>query len=208
MYNASVVPYKPKRDMAGPAIDSNNDIVPPLDYSFCRLTKPTDVYDETPRMNSPRKVKTQKAESGKSNSRCLRLNNNALTEIDSLIEVASTLFEKPSDIAWLDLSFNELTAINPAITELKNLQILYLHGNQISSLAEIEKLKSLTNLRKLTLHGNAVENEENYRYYVLSILPNLQELDFSCVTRNDRRTAETWRKMGHAKKKKNKAVEN
>lgn len=64
-------------------------------------------------MNSPRKVKFQKAASGKSNSRCLRLNNNALTEIDSLIEVASTLFEKPSDIAWLDLSFNELTTINP-----------------------------------------------------------------------------------------------
>jgi Leucine-rich repeat (LRR) protein len=44
------------------------------------------------------------------------------------------------------------------VTEFENLQILYLHGNLIKDLKEIEKLNVMKSLRKLTLHGNPVEN--------------------------------------------------
>ena len=41
-----------------------------------------------------------------------------------------------------------------------NLQILYLHGNQINDMKEVEKLAKISTLKKLSLHGNPVENEK------------------------------------------------
>lgn len=46
------------------------------------------------------------------------------------------------------------------ITEFENLQILYLHGNMIKDMKEIEKLSVMKSLRKLTFHGNPVENSK------------------------------------------------
>ena len=38
-----------------------------------------------------------------------------------------------------------------------NLQILYLHGNQINEIKEVDKLGDITTLKKLCLHGNPIE---------------------------------------------------
>ena len=35
--------------------------------------------------------------------------------------------------------------------------MLYLHGNNIGRLVEVDKLSGLANLRLLTLHGNPIE---------------------------------------------------
>lgn len=67
--------------------------------------------DEEPRL-SPRKDACT-AESGKSLSRCLRLNNNSLQNIERLGEIINAKFENPKNIAWIDLSFNELTTVDP-----------------------------------------------------------------------------------------------
>jgi len=46
------------------------------------------------------------------------------------------------------------------ILDFPDLQILYLHGNAISDMKEVEKLTMLKNLKKLSLHGNPLENEK------------------------------------------------
>jgi len=40
--------------------------------------------------------------------------------------------------------------------EFPSLQILYLHGNSIKDITEVDKLAKLQMLRKLALHGNAM----------------------------------------------------
>ncbi len=45
--------------------------------------------------------------------------------------MALDVVEYPEDIAWLDLSFNEITTINDDILEFPALKMIYLHGNKI-----------------------------------------------------------------------------
>lgn len=113
------------------------------------------------------------------------------------------------------------------LTTFRALRSLQLHGNSISSLAEVDKLGVLPQLRRLTLHGNPMEEQRGYRYprggallprreqgesphaplkpcsprsYVLSLLPHLTSLDFSGVTKQDREDAANAR-LQHGKKK-------
>ena len=77
--------------------------------------------------------------------------------------------------------------------------MLYLHGNNIRRAAEIDKLSELLRLRSLTLHGNPVESLDDYRMCVLAKLPQLMNIDFSAVTKQDRRSIEVWSKSGAKK---------
>lgn len=52
----------------------------------------------------------------KSRSKCFKLNNNCLPDVKEIKIVAAELFENVDDIAWLDLSFNELTKIDDVST--------------------------------------------------------------------------------------------
>lgn len=81
--------------------------------------------------------------------------------------------------------------------------MLYLHGNCIERIQEIDKLADLNELRSLTLHRNPVEDsDKGYRQYVLSRLPLLKNFDFSGVTKSDRACAETWSQMYKKKRQK------
>ena len=73
--------------------------------------------------------------------------------------------------------------------------MLYLHGNNIGRIAEVDKLSTLDRLKSLTLHGNHIESNAGYRQYIICRLPQLQTFDFSGVTKSDRATAQTWRTM-------------
>ena len=79
--------------------------------------------------------------------------------------------------------------------------MLYFHGNNITSLAQVNKLSQLSMLRTLTLHGNPIEIDDAYKQHVLSILPNLQTFDFSGITKSDRATADNWSKLNPPKRK-------
>ncbi|XP_066894904.1 transmembrane O-methyltransferase homolog isoform X2 [Kogia breviceps] len=111
------------------------------------------------------------AKSGKSMSQSLWLNNNVLNDLRDFNHVVSQLLEHPENLAWIDLSFNDLTSIDPVLTTFFNLSVLYLHGNSIQRLGEVNKLAVLPRLRSLTLHGNPIEEEKGYRAQVGTMSP-------------------------------------
>ncbi|KAM5223557.1 leucine-rich repeat-containing protein 51 isoform 3-T3 [Hipposideros larvatus] len=143
---------------------------------------PTDLISEEPRTGL-RPLRHSK--SGKSLTQSLWLNNNVLNELRDFNHVISQLLEYPENLAWIDLSFNDLTSIDPVLTTLFNLSVLYLHGNSIHRLGEVNKLAILPRLRSLTLHGNPIEEEKGY----------------SGITKADRTTAEVWKRMNIKPKK-------
>lgn len=113
-------------------------------------------------------------------------NYNNLTDLATIDSFVNISFEKPDFIAWLDVSFNQIQHISNELLSLTNLKILYLHGNKIQFLIEVGKLKSLKKLKTLTLHGNPVENIPNYRLHVIKLIPQLTNLDFSVISRDER----------------------
>lgn len=83
------------------------------------------------------------------------------------------------------------------VSSFDGLKCLYLHGNKIRNLAEIERLKGLKNLTSLTLHGNPIENLVGFRHYIVAKLPNLKHLNFSGISKAERQTAITWTKSNN-----------
>ncbi|XP_010892011.2 leucine rich repeat containing 51 [Esox lucius] len=165
----------------------------PVDLSFKCLNSMTDALMEEPNQGlRPLKRNAEK----KFCSRSLRLNNNTITELSGFNNTVSALLSEPSQLAWVDLSFNDISNIDPVLTELKELRMLYLHGNSICKLSEVDKLGVLPFLHTLTLHGNTLENDRGYRGYVIAALPHLKTLDFSGVTREERIMAQIWHQPG------------
>lgn len=103
--------------------------------------------------------------------------------------LAHKVLDDPTNLSWLDLSFNEIEQIGDDIINFPNLKIFYLHGNNISNINDVVKLKKLQTLRSLTLHGNPIENLPYYRGYIVHILPQLSALDFSAVLSAERKRA-------------------
>uniref|UniRef100_A0A7S2WXG2 Leucine-rich repeat-containing protein 51 n=1 Tax=Rhizochromulina marina TaxID=1034831 RepID=A0A7S2WXG2_9STRA len=119
---------------------------------------------------------------------CIRLANNAIEDLTPLYQGVSTVFIHPALIKWIDLSFNNIKLIGEALALFTELNVLYLHANGIENLKDLKPLQSF-NLRSLTLHGNPVEEKKNYRLFVVNLIPSLNQLDFSPITRQDRETA-------------------
>ncbi|XP_021264694.1 leucine-rich repeat-containing protein 51-like [Numida meleagris] len=122
----------------------------------------------------------------------LRLPYTGLSSLGGLPPALQRLLAAPTQLRWLDLSFNRLTAIDPVLATLGGLQSLHLHGNAVSCLSEVDKLAALARLRRLTLYGNPMEEERGYRRYVLALLPQLSTLDFSAVTQQERSEVALW----------------
>lgn len=51
-----------------------------------------------------------------------------------------------------------------ALLDFQELRVLYLHGNCIRSLSDVDKLGKLPNLHTITLHGNPIESRQIYRW--------------------------------------------
>lgn len=84
-----------------------------------------------------------------------------------------------------------------------SLKTIYLHGNHIDNVAEIDKLAGLPNLKSLSCHGNPIEHIKGYKNYILSNLPQIQKLDFTTITKADRELSNNWnRKFGARFRKK------
>lgn len=135
----------------------------------------------------------------KLNSTSLRVCNNHLSSLKGLDRVVHHVLDDPTQLMWLDASSNQLATIEDVLLNFPNLQVLYLHGNAISSLHDVLKLSKLTKLTKLTLHGNPISEQRDYKLWVAAHLPNLRNLDFSAITRVERDKVQAWWRS-HAKK--------
>ena len=119
-------------------------------------------------------------------STAIRLNNNTLSDLADLQSVMSSILVNWQWLAWIDLSFNDISVIDVCFSSFPELRLIYLHGNAIEKIGEIDKLKNVRHLHTLTLHGNPIEMSENYRFHVLKKLPHLKTLDFSAVTKQEK----------------------
>ncbi|KAM9336654.1 leucine-rich repeat-containing protein 51-like [Symphorus nematophorus] len=156
---------------------------PPVDLSFNDLNQVTDALSVVPRCGlRPLKKNSQ----GKYPSRTLRLSNNNIQHLICLQEVASHFLAQPSRLGCLDLSFNKIPCIDPVLCELSELRVLYLHGNAIWNLSEVDQLGKLQYLHTITLHGNNIAIHKGYRKHVIAALPKLKHMDFSAVTTDER----------------------
>jgi Leucine-rich repeat (LRR) protein len=89
------------------------------------------------------------------------------------------------NIAKLDLSYNLLTNVD-YITDLKKLEILFLHFNNIANVKLLEDFNYLTHLKELRIKGNPIALESGYRYPIVQMLTNLRVLDQVVITKLDR----------------------
>jgi len=128
------------------------------------------------------------------NSVCVRLCNNLLKSLKGLEAAVAYVLDDPSELTWLDLSYNQLVRVEEVILKYPNLQVLYLHGNKITDVREIAKLAALPRLKKLTIHGNPIAERRGYRPTIASMLPQVQNLDFGAITKVDRDVVATFYK--------------
>ncbi|XP_020601344.1 leucine-rich repeat-containing protein 51-like [Orbicella faveolata] len=173
------------------AIDAINEVASPLDFSFKALAELQDAMDEEPRPG-PHKIEKIE-ESGHYKSNMVRFCYNAISDYECLPSTLEHFLENPLELAWLDLSFNDLSSIDKVLLQYPKLKILYLHSNAIEKLSEIDKLAALPELISITLHGNPIESIPGYKQHIISTLPKLKTLDFIPITNQNRRDAQTWR---------------
>ena len=93
-----------------------------------------------------------------------------------------------TNIVVLSLSVNQIDTLKD-FRKLKTLKELYLRNNKISEMLELKYLSSLSNLRKLTLNENPVAEMTNYRLAIISVLPNLEVLDDKKIEQQEREAA-------------------
>ncbi|XP_078068134.1 uncharacterized protein LOC144493107 [Mustelus asterias] len=90
----------------------------------------------------------------------------------------------------LDLSRNSIVSLG-GLEGLHLLEKLNLYYNNVPSSKELSSLHHLNNLKELDLRLNPVtRNEENYRLYVIHLLPNLKKLDDRPVRESERKAAQ------------------
>lgn len=179
---------KPK---ASSAIDAANELSSPLDFSFKSLERVQDALEEEPR---PVRHKIERTEgSGQFKSNSVRFCNNNISNLENLSSTLEQLLENPLELAWLDLSFNDISTIDKVLLQYPKLKILNLHANSIEKLSEVDKLAELPELISLTLHGNDIEDLPSYKQHIISTLPRLKTLDYTPITNQNRADARTWR---------------
>merc|ERR1712130_500146 len=157
-----------------------------LDFGFRDIKEFAEFSSETKPMFDD--ISYQMSKNGKFIApRSIRFRENDLTNLQGLFDAFGRSIENFVGVQWLDLSFNEITGIDEHLSPLVSLKVLYLHGNRISNMKDIQNLAKLEQLAGLTLHANPVERKPNYRCQIIKLLPNLKKLDFVSITKQERR---------------------
>lgn len=82
---------------------------------------------------------------------------------------------------------NRITSIQRGLAQfIPQLESLSLISNNINSLSVLEPLKAFKNLHSLYLSNNGITNDENYRSFVVWLLPQLTVLDFQKIKQSER----------------------
>jgi len=131
----------------------------------------------------------------------MKLNNNQIETLSYLPQSLDAVMDDPlCNLQWIDLSWNCLTTVEPALTQYTNLKAIYLHGNKIKNLPSVTRLRKLPKLMSLTLNGNPIEACRIYRRFVIGALPNLRKIDHSTITDDELEASYAWYQM-HLKRK-------
>jgi centrosomal protein CEP72 len=92
-------------------------------------------------------------------------------------------------IKELDLSKNQLISLE-GLESLKYLEKLNLYYNNISNIAEIERLRANKSLIEIDLRLNPITKEDiDYRLYLIQLLPNIEKIDDRHVKDSERQMA-------------------
>jgi len=95
-----------------------------------------------------------------------------------------------TNVKVVSLSLNRINTLED-FAYWQNLTELYLRKNDISDLKEINYLTHIPNLTTLWLSENPISAHQNYRQYVIKLLPNLVKLDEEEVTPEERAAAQS-----------------
>ncbi|XP_015439125.1 PREDICTED: uncharacterized protein LOC107194074 [Dufourea novaeangliae] len=101
-----------------------------------------------------------------------------------------TILRKMKNVEVLSLSVNNISTLAD-FQYCQSLQDLFVRKNNIKDLNEVCYLQGLPNLRNLWLGENPCADKEGYRLAVLRALPNLQKLDDKVVSAEEVQTALT-----------------
>jgi Leucine-rich repeat (LRR) protein len=152
-----------------------------MDLTFLDISREEDLLD------SMAEVLKADERSPASSFKALRLANNEIPKLDLIMGPILSLQFNPSNILWLDLSFNAISSISELIAEnFPNITTLYLHANKITKMSDIRKLSGLTKLRSLTMYGNPVEDSKHYHNMMLYAHPQIVQIDFCTITQRQR----------------------
>lgn len=99
-----------------------------------------------------------------------------------------SILRRMKNVEILSLSFNKITSLVD-FQFCENLRELYLRRNNIKDLSEIYYLKGLPNLKKLMLSENPCADDPMYRQTIITNLENLETLDEIPITLEERRIA-------------------
>ncbi|KAK6200979.1 leucine-rich repeat-domain-containing protein [Scheffersomyces amazonensis] len=112
----------------------------------------------------------------------LALTHNKFNVIDLTNNELIELGNIPSELTNLEvllLSNNRISYIDNSIFEHNNIKSLMLMNNNISSYQE--NFQQFKNLENLCLNGNPIQKADNYRLFIIWLIPSLKVLDFSKV---------------------------
>eukprot|EP01132_Coremiostelium_polycephalum_P008622 gene8622-10612_t len=94
-----------------------------------------------------------------------------------LLSRVKTLFFNNNHISRFEEDFG---------TSLPNLESLILSNNRVINLSDLEPLVSLPKLKYLSLLDNIVAKKQNYRLYLIYLMPKLKIIDFKKVKQTER----------------------
>ncbi|XP_055682678.1 protein tilB isoform X2 [Lutzomyia longipalpis] len=107
----------------------------------------------------------------------LLLQSNLISKIENLWKLKK--------LEYLNLAINNIEIIEN-LEKLESLQKLDLTLNFIGDLTSVESLRDNYNLRELILTGNPCTDYPGYREFVVTVLPQLTQLDCTDITRTER----------------------
>ena len=99
-----------------------------------------------------------------------------------------SILEQMPNVEILSLSLNKISSLT-FFRNCQKLTELYLRKNNINDLGELRYLQHLSALKVLWLWDNPCSEHQLYRPYIIKNLPNLQKLDNTAITPEERDAA-------------------
>lgn len=96
-----------------------------------------------------------------------------------------TIISELKNLKVLSLTMNKITTLQP-LASCEKLEEIYMRKNLIPNLSEVTHLKNLPNLRILWLSENPCCTDPNYRAKVAAALPQLAKLDDIAISPQER----------------------